>query len=321
MKKNLFSKYIEELIRQIRKIFYLRIYRKDTPESTLRFYNQMKYIYCNEFKKRKNYYKSLNFMQVNDPLEKKGFSILDLKVISKDKVFENTINKFRKKFDEINENRINTADPTSRKYLFNYVFEYNNDVKIIAEPFIDIVTKYLGTLPILDTFKMWYSPNNSKILTGSQLVHRDAEDFKQLKIFIPIEEVQIENGPLHVLDKNNSEILYQDLIKKNIVTRRNQKINDEHVKNVIHKFEPITLNMDQCALVDTCNCYHYGSRNSLKNRKMIQLHFTTAFSAKTPIFRSYSTENKFNSEKDKLVYGLHKKTSNHYRNKSIYLTL
>lgn len=321
MKKFLFSKYLDEFIRQIRKFFYLRIYRKDTPQGTLRFYNQMKHIYCTEFKKRESYYKSLNSMQVIDPLEKKGFSILDLNVITKDKIFENTINKFRKKFDEINQNRINTSDPTSRRYLFNYVFEYTDDVKIISEPFIDLVTKYLGTLPILDTFKMWYSPNNSENSTGSQLVHRDAEDFKQLKIFIPIEEVQKENGPLHVLDKNNSEILYKDLIKKNIVTRRNQKIEDEHVKNVIHKFTPITLNMNQCALVDTCNCYHFGSRKSLKDRKILLLHFTTAFSAKTPIFRNYNSKNKFKSEKEKLVYGLWKKTSNHYGNKSKYLTL
>ena len=115
--------------------------------------------------------------------------------------------------------------------------------------------------------------------------------------------------------------MYQDLIKKNIVTRRNQKIEDEHVKNFIQKFTPITLNKNQCALVDTCNCYHFGSRNSLKDRKILLLHFTTAFSAKTPIFRNYNSKNKFKSEKEKLVYSLHKKTSNHYSNKSKYLTL
>ena len=44
------------------------------------------------------------------------------------------------------------------------------------------------------------------------------------------------------------------------------------------------------------------------------------FSSKTPIFRNYDVEKKFSSEKDKLVYGLQKKTSNHTK-KSKYLTI
>ena len=82
-----------------------------------------------------------------------------------------------------------------------------------------MATKYLGTLPILESFQMWYSPNDSNELIGSQLLHRDPEDFRQLKIFIPIEDIDIENGPLNVIDKNESKILYDNLIEK----KNNQK--------------------------------------------------------------------------------------------------
>ena len=88
--------------------------------------------------------------------------------------------------------------------MLQYNFEFNHKTKNIADPFVDIATRYLGTLPILASFQMWYSPNDTDELIGSKLLHRDPEDFKQLKIFIPITEVSIENGPLHVIDKNPS---------------------------------------------------------------------------------------------------------------------
>ena len=104
------------------------------------------------------------------------------------------------------------------------------DEKNIADPFIDIATKYLGTLPILTSFSMLYSANISEELVGSKLLHRDGEDFKQLKIFIPIEEVQKENGPLHVINKDESKKLYENLIKQKKIYRRNQTIDDKSLE-------------------------------------------------------------------------------------------
>ena len=168
---------------------------------------------------------------------------------------------------------------------------------------------------------MWYSPNDTEELIGSKLLHRDGEDFRQIKIFIPIEEVMLENGPLHVIDKKNSEKLYDELFKNRLITRRNQKIDDKYIiNNKKLDLKKIILNQDQCALVDTCACYHFGSRKSSRPRKLLFLHFTTAFSANTPIFRNYDTEKKFSLERDRLVYGMQKKISNHSK-KSIYLTI
>ena len=158
---------------------------------------------------------------------------------------------------------------------------------------------------------MWYSPNISEELTGSRLFHRDPEDFRQIKIFIPIEEIKDEHGPLNVINKEESKLLYEDLIKKGLITGRNQKIEDKHATRLNLKNNRILLNSEECALVDTCACYHFGSRKSAKPRKILFLHFTSAFSAKTPIFRNYDSEKKFISSKDKLVYGLQKKTINH----------
>ncbi len=306
-----------ELKRIVRKLFYLRIYRKDTPGDTLKFYNRMRYLYINEFKVRESFSKSLNNVKFVDTLSQDGFIVVNLSEISKREEFVNTIEKFRKKFDEITQNQSKEKKNFSKDYLLNYDLEFNSDVKNIADPFIDIATKYLGTLPILTSFSMLYSANISEELVGSKLLHRDGEDFKQLKIFIPIEEVQKENGPLHVINKDESKKLYENLIKQKKIYRRNQTIDDKSLEELKLNIYKILMNNKQCALVDTSVCYHYGSRKSLKPRKLLALQFTTAFSAKTPIFRSYDSDKKFTLQKDKFVYGLQKKISTH-NEKSIY---
>lgn len=314
----LLYKFLVSVKNNIRHYFFLYKYRKDTPESTEKFYNKMRYIYRTEFAKRENFTKSINDNKHVESLGKNGFIKLNLNDVSKKKEFVNTIVKFQKKFDEINQDfKLNNQ---KKEYLIQYNFEFNKDIINLVDPFVDIVAKYLGTLPILDSLQLWYSPNNSDELSGSRLLHRDPEDFKQIKIFIPIEEIQSENGPLNVIDKQQSQLIYKDLIEKKLITKRNQKIEDKYVSDLNPKHHQMLLKNDECALVDTCACYHFGSRKSSKPRKLLFLHFTTAFSAKTPIFRNYDSEKKFSLEKDKLVYGLQKKTINHYKKRQ-YLTI
>ena len=65
-----------EIKRLIRKFLFLRIYRKDTPESVLKFYNKMKFVYRSEFIKRENFSKVLDNTMCPDELRNKGFTIL-----------------------------------------------------------------------------------------------------------------------------------------------------------------------------------------------------------------------------------------------------
>lgn len=303
-----------------RKLLFLGFYMKDTPEDAQKFYKKMKYFYYDEFKKREKYSKTLDTSKFSDKLNQNGFVIVKLSDISKKENFFNSINKFRVKFDKINQQNLQNVKTKKKNYLIRYEFEYSEDIKNIADPFIDIVTKYLGTLPILNSFGMWYSPNTSDDLTGSKLLHRDNEDFRQVKVFIPIEEVHLNNGPLNIIDKKDSNKLYYSLINKKKIYRRNQKIDDCIYENLNFNNHKILMNLENCSLVDTCACYHFGSRKSSKPRKLLVMQFTTAFSAKTPIFRGYDVEKKFNLERDKLVYGLQKKLSIHNKD-TIFLKI
>lgn len=314
--------YLRNIKNKLKAYFFLRKYRKDTPQDCQKFYNRMRYLYIKEFKKRENFNLNLEDIGCIKSLNKNGFLKINLNNVSNKKDFLNTIIKFREKFEYIrkNFNHEYSNHANHVNYLLNYNFEFNKDVKTIADPFVDIATKYLGTLPILDSFKLWYSPNDSNKLIGSQLLHRDPEDYKQLKIFIPIDEIQIENGPLNVINKDESKKLYEYLVSNNLTKTRNQKIDDKYVGALNITKNQLTLNNNECALVDTCACYHFGSRKSSKPRKLLFLHFTTAFSAKTPIFRNYDIEKKFVLEKDRLVYGLQKQNINHYKKRQ-YLTI
>ena len=79
MLKYYFNKILEEIFKTIKKFYFLKKYRKDTPYSTLKFYNKMKYFYKNEFAKRENFNKNLKKTYINDTLEKNGFAIVNLR--------------------------------------------------------------------------------------------------------------------------------------------------------------------------------------------------------------------------------------------------
>ena len=101
--KKYLYKILQEISRKIVKFYFLRMYRKDTPEDTLKFYNKMRYIYKSEFSKRENFCKSLKNSNISGSLNEYGYSILNLRDISKKKEFFHTIKKFREKFNDINQ--------------------------------------------------------------------------------------------------------------------------------------------------------------------------------------------------------------------------
>ena len=43
------------------------------------------------------------------------------------------------------------------------------------------------------------------------------------------------------------------------------------------------MDTNEISFVDTCNCYHFGSRKDKKSRKLLHLHFTSAFSENIPL--------------------------------------
>ena len=175
------------------------------------------------------------------------------------------------------------------------------------------VTEYLGMLPVLQNATFLYSPNETRTPARSQLFHLDGEEYKQVKVFIHLDDVDEDTGPLTIIDGCNSRQLYKALKKSGLTRFRNEKHEDETVfrfvdENAIHKLCGPRGTM---SLVDTCNCYHYGSRYGKRPRLALLLHYTTPYSVNTPIYgRKYVKPEiieqmpKADEELCKLVLGL-----------------
>ncbi|MBC8095332.1 MAG: hypothetical protein H7Y43_05940, partial [Akkermansiaceae bacterium] len=68
----------------------------------------------------------------------------------------------------------------------------------VHDEILAAVTSYIGQLPRLYNLTLWWSPPN-QTTQGSQLYHYDHRDNRQAKVFINLNNVTKDSGPLHFL--------------------------------------------------------------------------------------------------------------------------
>jgi hypothetical protein len=122
---------------------------------------------------------------------------------------------------------------------------------------LESVIAYMGTVPILRSVQVFYSGSVDREPVSSQLYHCDADDVRQLKIFLLCSEVRHENGPLTILDATSS-----DRVRRATSYVYDGRLSDAEVAQVLGKPSPVELVGSQgtMCLVDTSRCFHYGSR-------------------------------------------------------------
>ena len=199
--------------------------------------------------------------------------------------FKNDINDLKNDFYRVDWKEI--AKHQSKKFLLIKKIDcLDLRLQSLTKLLIPIISKYLGTLPIIQDAAFWYSPNTFNDKMRSQNWHIDGEDYKQVKIWLPIENVEENCGPLHAININETNKIFDSLNKNKFYKKRNKKISDEQMEKLLdqEKINILTMNKDEICFVDTCNCYHYGSRKDEKPRKLLHLHFTSAFSENIPLF-------------------------------------
>ena len=72
--------------------------------------------------------------------------------------------------------------------------------------------RYLEGLPILYRINLLESANDHLEDASSQFFHLDPEDFRQVKVFLLVEEVDEDNGPLHLLRADASDAVRARLL-------------------------------------------------------------------------------------------------------------
>jgi hypothetical protein len=152
--------------------------------------------------------------------------------------------------------------------------------------FLNIAKKYLNDIPLLTEIKLLHSPiTHDNVFSGSQLLHSDHDDDKLMKIFIYLNDVTIESGPLEIVNKK----ITQEIIKNSHYRwgqeHRQYKSHDDKLLNLYPNGNAITTligNEGTIIIADTANCLHRGSRNPTKERLVLYATYTTRTSFTHP---------------------------------------
>ena len=304
-----FLKNIKNLIVYCR---FGRTFIPDTSNSIALFNLFMRLIHFKEHNVRKKIPIIKNDLKIENEL---GFKVINEKKIFSEKQLESLI-KLKKHFNNINWNEDQSIN-RKKNFLLMKKIEIDSDLQKVVEGLLPIVSNYIGSLPVLHSANYWFSPNTNNEEGRSQSWHMDSEDSRQLKIFIPVEEICTNSGPINIMPADLSYTVYKKLYKEKIIKKRNVKISDNLIDQYLNEdnySNPIKLKIDEIAFLDTCRCYHYGSRKSKKSRKLISLHFTSAYSLYAPIFRRNLNYSNYTQNNSDLVYGFRDNNFYSFRN-------
>ena len=174
-------------------------------------------------------------------------------------------------------------DPRDRDHA--PVFEFAADAR-----FLGPITHYFQMVPIFEKAVLWYAPRDRVMDGGSQLLHRDANARSQIKLFVYLEDVTPESGPLHVLPATHSEALYNRLAREPggaaIRRDRSAKIPDTRYEGLAERdaVAPVTGPAGTCLMADTSRCYHFGSRPGSDTRKVLMMKYVLPTARNLPLW-------------------------------------
>lgn len=157
------------------------------------------------------------------------------------------------------------------------------------------ICRYLGTFPILVRPSLWYATNTRDSGKGSQRYHLDQSDNRQVKLFIHLGRVDHHTGPFTVLRADQSMQLFDRLKRDGVIQRRYHPLEDDVVRKALGADLSTVVAGDTYSgvAVDTCRCYHYGSRppeQGAKPRRMLMLQFASPFSKYMPVVGRHPRE-------------------------------
>lgn len=190
------------------------------------------------------------------------------------------------------------SSSAQKSFLIDYQLDLQDPAhlpiqKIATSPkLLSPICGYLRCMPVLNYAAIWYSPNSEFEIGRSQNYHFDADGPRNVKAFIPINDITVDSGPLTLLPARISEAAYKKLNRKRLVNRRSEKITDELLFESagVDPAEQIVLTCKrgEVGLVDTDRCYHFGSRPGTTPRLLLQLFFSMPFSRELPAWgRAY----------------------------------
>ena len=146
----------------------------------------------------------------------------------------------------------------------------------LSDELIVPIAHYLGQVPVLPYIFVWRSlPSGAAQNKGSQLWHLDHSDTYQVKVFVFLDDITADNGPLCLIPAPRSQQVRRKL-RYNWHNRR--RISDADMYRLIDPdtdVVSITGRKGSAVFVDTSRCFHYGSRLQSGMRHILLYRFMT----------------------------------------------
>jgi hypothetical protein len=281
------------------------------------------------YRKENKFFKSHLYKNDTNTLEEKGYLIYD---VSSNPFIKKILSESNKIIDDLNleditwvsgdkyikgvrNNKTSKSWKNPNKPQLNRNLFYDSMSKIDFEsPFIqfaldekllNIIANYFGEIPRLDYAGIWMSKNpwedkNNKkgYNLSSQQFHTDGEAHKTIKLFLFLNEWTESNGPLCFYDKKKSKKIQNNLgIREQIYNK--DIYCDENIHRINNKngFHILTGKPGKTVLLDTCSCYHYGSRINNDEKRFV---FTLQYLPKHAIVKTHDFSHLINPSLSKL---------------------
>lgn len=142
------------------------------------------------------------------------------------------------------------------------------------------VSHYIGMVPVIENITIWYSPNDRALKNSSQYYHLDGQDVRTVQLFVLLDPVTDQNGPLLLIRADESEALAKSIqYRKTPTTKR---LNDAVVEAAASKVFRFTGNAGDVLIADTDRCFHLGSREGKAPRRVLVIQYYSPFAFVLP---------------------------------------
>ncbi len=164
-------------------------------------------------------------------------------------------------------------------YSIEDIFLAPHVLEVITDPnILEIIAIHLGVAPTIIDICSWRSPATSETVAGSQIPHRDREDFKFCKLFIYLNDVDHSGGPHAYLPRSHTlegmtELCREGGLDQTSVSgffAKDHRLSAETLLDKLgSKFHAISGKMGSMFIADTFG-YHFGYHPISRPRFVIQ---------------------------------------------------
>lgn len=142
------------------------------------------------------------------------------------------------------------------------------------------VARYIGMVPVIENITIWYSPNDRALENSSQYYHLDGQDVRTIQLFVLLDRVTDENGPLLVIRADESDALAERVQYRK--TPSTKRLDDAVVEAAASEVVRFTGDAGDVLIADTDRCFHLGSREGRAPRRVLVIQYYSPFAFVLP---------------------------------------